>query len=349
MIFSPLGLPQGFSGFCATRNPLPIRVVQRPLNHRREVGGEKLTASEGGHILPCCRSDAMRKADTSLSETDIRSPRAKAWTVRADAADSRAWLKSAPVCRLLGQHHIAHVGVAVMPDPFRIVRTKLGGSYFLACHGGEGRVLIDGRWSRCRAGQAFLLPPGTLHAFQTAPGKTWDIAWVRYRERPGQRPVACANSPVLARFDSEPLRHAILGLHDECSTTAVPTALDRWVELIQHYVQRFAQPARRNERIWTLWETVAANLAQPWTIEELARAAHLSEKQFQRLCRKELGRNPRQQLIWLRMRRAAELLATGSGKITTIASQVGYQNPFVFSTTFKRCLGWPPSEYPGRK
>jgi AraC-like DNA-binding protein len=291
----------------------------------------------------------MRKADTSLSETDIRSPRAKAWMVRADERDLRTWLKSAPVCSLLGNHQISHVGVASMPDPFRIVRSKLGGSYFLACHGGEGRVLIDGRWLRCRAGQAFLLPPGTLHAFHTSPGKTWDIVWVRYHERAGQRPMASANSPVLARFDSAPLRHAILGLHHECSTTAVPADLDLWVRLVQSYVQRFAQPVRMDERIGKLWEMVAADLSHPWTIDELARTAHMSEKQFQRLCRRELGRSPRQQLIWLRIRRAAELLSSGGDKIATIAAQVGYQNPFVFSSTFKRCLGWPPSEYPGRK
>lgn len=56
-----------------------------------------------------------------------------------------------------------------------------------------------------------------------------------------------------------------------------------------------------------------------------------------------------QQFIWLRMRRAAELLQTTDAKIEAIAREVGYQNPFVFSTTFKRCLGWSPSEYPGRR
>ena len=40
-------------------------------------------------------------------------------------------------------------------------------------------------------------------------------------------------------------------------------------------------------------------------------------------------------VTYLRMRRAAELLATTEDKIETIAGAVGYQNPFVFSTTFK--------------
>ena len=56
MIFSPLGLSRGFSGFCATRNSRENRVAQKPLNHRRKVGGEKITGSErDGYVAVTCR------------------------------------------------------------------------------------------------------------------------------------------------------------------------------------------------------------------------------------------------------------------------------------------------------
>jgi AraC-like DNA-binding protein len=80
----------------------------------------------------------------------------------------------------------------------------------------------------------------------------------------------------------------------------------------------------------------------------MAREVHLSEKQLERLCRRELGRTPRQQLIWLRMRRAAELLADDTRKIANVTAGVGYENPFVFSIAFKRCMGWLPSEHSSR-
>lgn len=290
----------------------------------------------------------MRPSDKNLSETDIRSPQSKAWLVRADAADRRSWLADAPVCPALSHYQIRHTAVAHMPAPFEIVRVRLGGSYFLACFGGEGRVLVDGRWFKCRKGNAVLLPPGTLHAFHTAPGKEWDFCWVRYQERPGQRPLATAQTPIVATYDPGPLRLAILGLHHECSTTTTPTAIEHWVSLIHHYVVRFSEPAGLDERLWRLWARVSASLDRPWTLEEMSKETHLGEKQLQRLCREQLGRTPRQQLIWLRMRRAADLLATRDAKIEVIAARVGYQNPFVFSTTFKRVMGWSPSEYPGR-
>ncbi len=291
----------------------------------------------------------MISSDASLSETDIRPLNAEVWTVRADADDTRPWLAGSPVCPALQGCQVRHLGVAHMPSPFEIVRTRLGGSYLLACFGGEGRVLVDGAWVACHAGQAALLPPGTLHAFQTPPGGRWDFCWVRYQERAGQKPLAAAQTPVIAAYDPEPLRLAILGLHHESRTTAVPAAAEGWVALIHHYVLRFAEPASMDRRLWRLWDKVAATLDHPWTITAMAAEAHLSEKQLQRLCRKELGRNPRRQLIWLRMRQAAELLTTTDAKIETIAARVGYQNPFVFSTTFKRVMGWSPSSYPGRR
>jgi AraC-like DNA-binding protein len=141
-----------------------------------------------------------------------------------------------------------------------------------------------------------------------------------------------------------------MGLYHECSRERQAAAIDQWVKLVHGYVLRFAEPRRIDDRIFRLWNKVAADLRRPWTNAELAREVHLSEKQLERLCRRELGRTPRQQLIWLRMRRAAELLAGDAAKLATIkvatvATEVGYENPFVFSTVFKRCMGWSPSEH----
>ena len=159
----------------------------------------------------------MARNDKDLSETDIRHPDSELLTVRADpVGDGRPWHEAAAVCRLLGQHRIAHLGVARMLAPFEIVRTALGGSYFLACFGGAGELLVNGRWEHCGEGQAFLLSPGTLHAFRAvgAPGRgRWDFCWVRYREIRGQSTVARASSPVLGKFFAPPFVHAVSGLY----------------------------------------------------------------------------------------------------------------------------------------
>lgn len=158
----------------------------------------------------------MSQLHEDLSETHILGARTRQWIVRVSRQDDRPWLAEALVCPALGQHQIAHVGIAEARAPYRIVRPKQSGIYFMACFGGAGRVLVDGRWQLCRAGQACLLPLHILNAFHAEPQTRWDFCWVRYQQPPEQKPITSAASPVLVRFDAQPLRAAILGLFHEC-------------------------------------------------------------------------------------------------------------------------------------
>ncbi len=285
----------------------------------------------------------------NLSETHIVGPRNRLWAVRATTDDRRPFLSGSPICPGLGRFHMAHLGVQAAAHPYRIVRANQSGTFFLACVGGEGRVLADGRWEKVSAGTACLLLPHMLNAFHALPGRAWEFCWVRYQESASQQPLVPASSPRLARFDPGALRLAILGLHHECSREPSPEVVDHWLDLVQAYVLRFVRPWQSDSRLAQLWEEVASKLADDWTLDRLARRAHVSGEHLRRLCQRELGRSPKQHLTFLRMRRAAELLATTHSKIEIIASEVGYQNPFVFSTSFKKWTGWRPSDYPGRR
>ena len=258
---------------------------------------------------------------------------------------TREWIVRVGECPALGPHHIAHVGVADAAAPYTMVRAHLSGSYFLACFGGEGRILLDGRWQRCVAGQACLAPPHVLHAFHAVPGRHWNFAWVRYDAAAGAGPLGTSSAPVLAQFNADAFAHAVRGLHHEQNGGAQPAALHHWIELVHGYVVRFAQPWHVEDRLTKLWEAVAASPGTPWTLGELARRAHCSGEHLRRLCRRQLGRSPKQQVTYLRLRHAANLLAESDLKLEAIAEQVGYANPFVFSNTFKKWTGWRPSEY----
>ena len=254
-----------------------------------------------------------------------------------------------PDCISLATHGIAHVGVADAAAPYTMVRTDLPGSHFLACFSGEGRILLDGRWQRCVAGMACLAPPHVLHAFHAVPGKRWGFAWVRYDTVAGHGPSISSSAPVLAKFPAEPLRAAVEGLFHEQAGGAQPAALHHWVELVHGYVARFAQPRHVEDRLAKLWEAVAAKPGEPWSLGGLAKSAHCSGEHLRRLCRRQLGRSPMQQVTYLRLRHAATLLTETDDKLEVIATEVGYANPFVFSNTFKKWTGWRPSEYRARK
>lgn len=266
-------------------------------------------------------------------------------SVRADPADNRGWLAKGASCPLLSQHHISHVGIMHAMPPFEVVRTDQSGTFMLACYSGEGLVLADGEWKRIRAGHACLQPPFVMNALKCDKGKPWKFVWVRYRESRETAPIVSAVSPVTGLFDPAPLKAAVEGLHAEAGSAQVASALHHWSELVHHYVIRFAQPHQPDSRLWRLWQRVSADLARPWTLGDLAAIACVSEEHLRRLCRKELGRSPVQHLTFLRLQRARHLLSVTDDKVEVISRSVGFESAFSFSNTFKKWIGWRPSEY----
>jgi len=283
-----------------------------------------------------------------LSETHTHGEHTEYRVVRVSAEDNRPWIRGSPVCSTLKTHRICHAGIMTAQAPYRIVRMHQSGLYFLACISGEGRVLVDGRWQKCSAGMAVALPPFMVNAFEAVKGKSWRCCWVRYEQQPGQQPILSSSSPLMAAFAGAPLFSAIEGLIEEAAQESKPAAMFHWVELIQNYVERFAQPWQQDDRLWRLWEMVAADVGRDWTLDELAHRAHVSAEHLRRLCRRALGRTPMHHVTWLRMRKACELLSTTNLKVETVANAVGYQNAFVFSNTFKKWIGWRPSEHRSR-
>jgi AraC-like DNA-binding protein len=215
----------------------------------------------------------------------------------------------------------------------------------LACYEGEGVVLTDGVWKRIRAGQACLQPPFVLNAIRCVPDKTWKFAWIRFKESRERAPIISVTSPITGAFDPFPLKFAVEGLHAESAGSKGASALHHWTELINHYVLRFAQPHQADQRLWRLWQQVETQLGRPWSLSDLAALAHMSEEHLRRLCRKEIGRSPRQQLTFLRLQRALHLLSVTDDKVEVIAHAVGFESAFTFSNTFKKWIGWRPSEH----
>ncbi len=272
----------------------------------------------------------------NLSETHIVGQDTHQLTVRAED------------CNALANRQISHVGVGDAAVPYRIVRTHLSGTYVHATLGGEGRILLDGRWRPHRAGLVSLAPAHVLHAFHAIPSRRWQYCWVRYMPQSPRSAIGFM-APVMARFDAEPLRHAILGLYQEVKAQAGSASIMLWIDLIEHYVTRFAAPLQREDRLRPVWDIVQRDLRRPWTAGQLAKLASISGEHMRRLCQASAGRSPMQQLTYLRIQYAAHQLATTQARIEDIALRVGYHNPFAFSNTFKRMTGFRPSQFRRRR
>lgn len=263
--------------------------------------------------------------------------------------DTHQQIVRAEDCPLLAHRLLSHVGVGDAAPPYQVVRTNLSGAYLHACLGGEGRMLLDGRWRPHRAGMVTLAPAHVLHAFHAVQGKRWQYCWVRYMPQ-SPRSAIEGMTPLVTKVDPKPLSDAIRGLYHEVNSGGDIAATALWIDLIEHYVKRYTEPLRNEERLSKLWAEVTADLGHPWTLDQLAGIAGISGEHLRRLCQTRLGRSPMQQLTYLRVQQAAQVLATTDKRVEDVAFEVGYQNAFAFSNTFKRMTGFRPSRFQrGRK
>jgi AraC-like DNA-binding protein len=87
------------------------------------------------------------------------------------------------------------------------------------------------------------------------------------------------------------------------------------------------------------------DFAQPLTLDEMARAAHLSKFHFARLFAATYGETPRSYLTRRRIERAKDMLRAANLTVTEICFLVGFESLGSFSTRFRELVGCSPSAY----
>ncbi len=88
-----------------------------------------------------------------------------------------------------------------------------------------------------------------------------------------------------------------------------------------------------------------SRLSEPWTVERLARAAHLSRSAFHDRFTAKVGMAPMEYLQYWRIEIAKDLLRSGGLTVPEVASRVGYRSCKAFSLVFARQVGQSPARY----
>jgi AraC family transcriptional regulator len=90
---------------------------------------------------------------------------------------------------------------------------------------------------------------------------------------------------------------------------------------------------------------IEEHLAEPISLEALARLAGLSACYFCRAFRQSLGMPPQRYQLSRRIERAKTLLAKRAASVTDVSLTVGYNDTSAFCTAFRRVTGLTPSAY----
>jgi transcriptional regulator GlxA family with amidase domain len=100
--------------------------------------------------------------------------------------------------------------------------------------------------------------------------------------------------------------------------------------------------APRSDRIQATLDYARSNLSSALTVENLAKVAHISERQFSRIFYSETGLSPAKAIEQLRIETARNMVERGHHSLEVIARETGFRDRRHLREVFVRKLGVAP-------
>jgi transcriptional regulator GlxA family with amidase domain len=117
------------------------------------------------------------------------------------------------------------------------------------------------------------------------------------------------------------------------------------VFLSRHYGESDVRESRALLEMGKLISTLEQRYPEPWTLEQMAKQAHLSRTSLLRVFRQATGKSPIDYLIGLRIEGAKRLLRRSDLAMTDIALETGFGDSNYFARQFRLITGTTPSAY----
>lgn len=242
---------------------------------------------------------------------------------------------------------------------------------------GELTIVADGMTYRVEQDRFCLLQPGTIHdikassttetpfvhldffysdnrdlSFPTKPGQL-DLSAYVHLMQPRLNDLEDVHLPFLL----EPRQPALYRklLFRVIESWLSPDPLDKLVaqaagtELLLEIVRDHAEEAGRLTRSADTLQWVESylsfHLAEPISVPDMAKRAHLSPSRFRDVFRMKYGMPPHQYLVQMRLSHAKELLSTTNFSLVQISEYCGFTDASHFSNAFKKAYGCSPGAY----
>lgn len=221
---------------------------------------------------------------------------------------------------------------------------------------GRKRLATPSGETRFAAGQVFVIPRSTQWDIvnEAAPGGHYEARLLnfapplveRFHERFGQFAATpplqgCAGTPADDAFAAT-LEHASAALRDPEASNAVRE--HRALEVLLLLAERGLVFAPARELAWTdrVHRLVGQRPHANWSVDEVARAFHLSASTLQRRLADE-GTSVSRCVREVRLEAALALLQGSALQVSEIAARCGYDSHSRFTAAFRQRYGYAPS------
>lgn len=219
---------------------------------------------------------------------------------------------------------------------------------------GEGWIHIRGKDYSPRRGQLYLLPAGMRLSYapvlEDPLGKYWchfsatvgDVNLFQMLELPHW--IEVKDEQKLERQFEE-----LIELNRSSQVTAPLRIKSLLLEIISEYIEQSEEQLHltamsSTSKINSVLSYIEQHLAEPMTVEELAKLVHFHPNYFLHYFKTMMGLSPIVYINKKRLDKARRLLATTDMSVSAIADEIGLEL-YYFSRIFKKSVNLSPTEY----
>ncbi|MGC9451656.1 MAG: helix-turn-helix domain-containing protein [Oceanipulchritudo sp.] len=255
------------------------------------------------------------------------------------------------------------IGEFEQGSSYRTIRRKGTKNFlFILTLGGSGRASgEDGGYVETQTGDILLYDPGAFHQYGTAPGRGyWNLAWSHFVPpedwdywKAWESPWQGLSKTRIGPLTTGRVRDSLGIIHDgdfgsgSLLGAFMLNCLQRAFLHIRQAELR-SSDAARDARVQKALHVILRNLAGDLSMEALARQCGLSVSRFAHLFKEEMESTPQQFVERRRMEQARNLLRFSNLPIAEVARACGFEDPYYFSSRFRKRHGISPSGYRGQ-
>ncbi len=220
---------------------------------------------------------------------------------------------------------------------------------------GEGKLNLGGNHYQLCQGSLFSYKVGTYHKISSSPNKPM----IKYFMVLAHSPNIEIDSKIIKKqvnFKNIRDQNEIVELFELIlsNTNSMASHAPKICNLLAHTVvlkiSGLAQlSTEKKVRAWDTYNRIHQHMRKNYfrikTVEELAAELNMDAAYLSRVFRRFHNDTPYRFLIRLKMGHAASLLLSSRRLVKDIAYELGFENPFHFSRTFKSVYGVSPENF----
>ena len=229
------------------------------------------------------------------------------------------------------------------------------------CHAGSGVALIKKQKCEIEAGDFFIVPMKTAHAYNANENNPWTIYWIHFKGNISDSLIELFNKQVkgykgFIQYDEQ----SITLFNEMYNRLERGYGIDNLIYCnmcLGHFLTTMIYNDRYEPRsqvknsdvLEKAIDFLSSNIGEMLTLNKMASAVNLSPSHFSFLFKRKMGFPPIEYFNHLKVQKACQYLLFTDLRVREIALELGIEDPYYFARMFTKVMGLSPKNYREKK